>query len=230
MTTKSWTGWLVLVVSLSIPSVLFYQWHSRLDDACRQQESVKLRLASKPFPLSHEKVRLTSPIAAPPEPLAPGAAPVEKAPVIAAAPLPKPPALGGALAAALAALPQPVQQPVVAVKPFARWRDPTLSPFDIRRLEEIRIEQEIASTPLRPDAQPQAARRPKPRPSAEKAVELQGIIYIDEGNHSAIVNGETVQEGQVIKTPAGAVKVLSITAQQVQFSLQGRRFIKSVSK
>lgn len=228
MATKSSIGWLILVVALAIPEALFYQWQSRMEEASRQGGSVKVRIESKRFPPSDERTRLVNPMTAPPAESTPAPVPAEKAPAAAAPALPDSPAVGGALAAALVALPKPEPQPAPEVKAFAEWRDPTLSPYDIRRIEETKID--ILARAEEAVAEKQRALRPKPKPSAQKSVVLQGIIYIDEGHHSAIVNNETVHEGEVIRTPAGLVQVLSITAQQVQFRHQGQRFYMSVNK
>ena len=149
----------------------------------------------------------------------------------AAAPAPpSPPAVGGSLAAGLASLPAPALPPAPEVPAFVEWRDPTLSPHDVQRLEEIRSEKERTIIAMHDQAGKPKAPRSKPKPSPQKCLTLQGIIYIDDSNRSAIVNGEIIHEGQVLKTPAGPVQVLGITPQQVQFSHQGRRFSMSVNQ
>lgn len=233
MATKTTVGWLVLAFVLAVPAALFYQWQSRVGDAQRKERDAKVRIGDSRLFSSASQKRLANPIAPPQGAASPATAssPPASVPAVgmALAAAPERPA-SGSLAAALAALPAPPLVSPPLGNAFAHWRDPTLSPLDIKRIEEKNIEIEIVKMEAEDARKKIRATRRAPRPTAERCIELQGIVFIDESNHKAFVNGEIVSEGQVIKTAAGPVKVLSITPRQVSFSHKGRRFLMSFGR
>jgi hypothetical protein len=201
MAPRNPVGWLILILGLAVPVLLFHGWQSRIQKTQRQQAQQRVRLRPAGFPSAVQGQRLSNPYQEPAQ----------------------------ALPLAVAVLPAPALAAALAAPAFAEWRDPTLSPFDILRIEEDKIEKEIAKREIEEEKE-RPAPRPKPKPSAEKLIALQGIIYVDAGNRAAIVNGETVREGQVIPTKAGPVKVRGISPEQVQFEHGGKRFKKSLSE
>jgi hypothetical protein len=214
MAPRNPVGWLILILGLAVPVLLFHAWQSRLQKTQRQQAQQRVRLKPAGFPSAVQGQRLSNPLQEP------AAAPPPESPV---------PESAQALPLAVAVLPAPALVAALAAPAFAQWRDPTLSPFDILRIEEDKIEKEVAKRDIEEEKE-RLIPRPKPKPSAEKLIALQGIIYVDAGNRAAIVNGEIFREGQAIPTKAGPVKVRGISPEQVQFEHGGKRFRRSLDE
>jgi len=237
MTTKGWVG-LVLLFTVAVPGVMFYQWYAHLDKAQKRELSLKVRSRipdGGPFASSPNKNKLVNPIAA--ETQSPAAAPgaAESAPsapdggqgpavlagqAFSAANVPAasaPQDVRASTTSLPSALPAASSAP--AVNPFLAWRDPTLSRYDMERLARMNMH------PSRPTAKLPKKLPPKPR--VEDTIHLQGIVSNPEGGgNRAIVNGESVGEGAMV----GKVKVLRITPQTVVFGCDKIRFSKSVNR
>ncbi|OGS41428.1 MAG: hypothetical protein A3J82_06300 [Elusimicrobia bacterium RIFOXYA2_FULL_69_6] len=115
------------------------------------------------------------------------------------------------------------------INAFLAWRDPTLSPYDQVRIEQIEVERQIRLQDLQEAAEQKTRPVRKPQVQIEKMIDLQGIVSAG-GTNKAIVNNEVVGEGDTIKTSAGAVRVVRITTQGVGFAFKDKRFNKSVSR
>jgi hypothetical protein len=228
MATKSSVGWLILAFALAVPGVLFYQWYTHLDLEKKKALGIKVRLQDTGlFQSSPKKDKLVNPIA----------------PVAVPIPIPVPVAVSSTPAAvpdneqvATAAPPPtddlevPKASSAPAANSFLAWRDPTLSPHDQVRIEQLELEKQIRIDELKAAAEHKAAPVRKPPVQIEKLVDLQGIVSTPESGNRAIVNGEVVSEGDLVKTSAGPVKVLRITTQAVGFAYKDKRFNKSVNR
>jgi hypothetical protein len=221
-------GWVILVVALAVPGVLFYSWWShlkadreksvaakargRVPDGGVFQPSPNVRLVNPMAPAS-STAALAAPILASVAPVAPVAA-VEPAEAAAlAAEIPAPPA-----ASSGTALGPPLK------------RDPMLSPSELARVLEEEDARRRADADLK-RIREQAHNGSRPRaPKArdpKSLVRLQGIISVDEG-FKAIVNGAVFGAGETV---AGTkVKIVKITELTVTFDYLGTRFSKGVSR
>ena len=248
MATKSSVGWLILAFALAVPGVLFYQWYTHLDLEKKKALSMKVRLSETGlFQSSPKKDRLVNPLPPPAQPQ-PAAVQPAAASTAAAAGLPAAAPVAGAVPP-LTAAPAPTAAPALepqapaapaadaAVAPstgsqitaFLAWRDPTLSPYDQVRIEQIELERQIRLQDLQEAKEQQARPVRKPQVQIERLIDLQGIVSAG-GVNKAIVNNEVVGEGDTIKTSAGAVRVVRITTQGVGFAFRDKRFSKSVSR
>ena len=230
-TNRSSLSWLILVLALLIPGFLFYNWWSRMDRARKHDLNVKVRtrLGDTPFAGGGApKTKLTNPMAA--------ADPAAVAPLPGAA-APSAPAQAAAQAGEPqqpSAVPAPEQPPAAPVEPpqdaapavVVPQRDPTLSPYDVVRIERKLLEEQIRLREIDEAANKKVRKKLPPKdPDPRTLVDLQGIVETMDGN-KAIVNGEMVTEGDLI----GKVKVLKITSQGVVFGFKNQRFTKSVNK
>ncbi len=226
MTTKSTVGWLILAFSLIVPGMIFYQWYVHTNDVRMHDLNVKVRSRlpeGGPFAIPPSQNKPITPI---PEissaPVA-AAAEVSAVPAAVSEDKPEPPAPE-------AAVPAPsVQASSAPAIDFHSWRDPTLSPYDKILMERLEMERQLKIHELQ-DASHKARRSSAQKESGLssiiKRLDLQGIVSKPGGGNSAIVNGQAVQEGDLI----GEVKVLRITPQKVVFSYKNRRFIKSLNQ
>lgn len=231
-------AWLVLAAALAVPGFLFYRWWSHLDTESKKQLNMKVR---KRLPADEalfrgapQADRLTNPMAqqtavstatlaaATTETLSAAMDPVTgyvAAPGDAAAP-----GLSSVEAAAstgvFTATPEQALVPLAVIT-----RDPTLSPYDVARLEQMAQEKALREQELRDELARSKAPKVRYEPDPRTKVDLQGIVSTDEGE-KAIVNGEVVAAGDVVS----GVKVVQITPKAVVFSYKGKRFSKMISK
>ena len=256
MATKSPAGWIILVLVLAVPGVLFYHWYTHLDQAQKKALNMRVRIHdSGLFPSSNNKHKLVNPIAAAhqqdsaPAPKTAAAAasvavssvatvaapqPAAAAVAFATQPAPGAPAVtpgGGALPTSAT----PATSPTLVVDPpapsFLTWKDPTLSPYDHVRIKKMELDEQLRQQELRDAALHQKPKHQiKRTPPVEYSIDLQGIVSTAESGNRAIVNGEVVGPGDTLKTQAGPVKVLRITTQGVVFLHQNRKFSKTVSR
>lgn len=207
-------GWLLLVAVLAVPSFLFYSWRAR----SKQQAAAEI--VQEPAPSNiftqHEKDQSAR---RQPDVTARQGAPA------AAQPEPRPPAAGPVVLLATAAV-QPVQADTGAaqavsvpaqLKPVSYYtpkgdRDPTLSPADYSRMQELELQR------LETERLQRLAERRKPKtPQFESRLRLQGIV----GN-AAIINGEMYSVGQTIY----GARIIKIGANYVIGEYKGRKFRK----
>lgn len=238
---RSAAAWLVLAAALAVPGFLFYRWWSHLDAESKKQLNMKVRKRLPAdetlFKGAPDDARLTNPMAqdaaVSTAPAALSAGATEAA--LAAAQVPLSPqdalilqaqGLGAAPAAADPAASteavhvEPVLEPLAAIT-----RDPTLSPYDVTRLEQLALEKAIREQELRDELSIRTRPKVRYEPDPRTKVELQGIVSTEEGE-KAIVNGEVVGAGDLIS----GIKVLQITPRGVVFIYKGKRFTKTISK
>ena len=103
-------------------------------------------------------------------------------------------------------------------------RDPTLSPYDIFKLQQAELEKNMKQEEVHEAAAP--ARRVRREPPIENSISLQGIIATPDEGNKAIINGEMVSQGDMV----GPVKILKITSQAVYFQYKKKKFVKTVSR
>jgi hypothetical protein len=242
-------GWVILVVALAVPGVLFYNWWShlkaerektvaakargRVPDGGVFQSSPNAKLVNPMTPVAS-----TGTLAAPPAPAAasattPALAQPAQAATIAGTPASGSPSVAAAAAAApaVAVVPPALSFSSMTATSQPLKRDPTLSPFDQVRL----VEEEEAKRKAADDlAAMQAAKNnhgkhgPKPPKDPRTLVDLQGIISNTDSGFKAIVNNEVMSVGEfVIGT---RIKIIKITDLGVTFDFQGKRFVKGVSQ
>jgi hypothetical protein len=239
-------GWVILVVALAVPGVLFYNWWSHLKVEREKTVAAKARgrVPDGGVFQSSPNAKLVNPMApvvstAPVQPIV--VQPVLVQPVRAATTAsPAGEAQAGAglavVAAAAAAPSIPAVPPALSFSSMTASaqplkRDPTLSPFDQVRL----VEEEEAKRKAADDlAAMQAAKNgrgrkgPKPPKDPRTLVDLQGIISNTDSGFKAIVNNEVMGVGEFV---AGTrIKIVKITDLGVTFDLQGKRFVKGVSQ
>ncbi|MDD5305304.1 MAG: hypothetical protein PHS14_19580 [Elusimicrobia bacterium] len=241
-------GWVILVIALAVPGVLFYNWWSHLKTDRERTVAAKARgrvpeggvfqsspnaKLVNPMTPSVSTEAATSPVAA-----STGAA--HAAPAAAAAPAQE--ARAATLAApavaetAAGAVPPAGGAPATAFSSATATapplkRDPTLSPFDQVRI----IEQEEARRKAAEDLEnmkraKQEGRRPKKIRAVDPAtlVNLQGIVSNPESGFKAIVNDEVLGAGEFVGNTK--IKIIKITDLGVTFEHQGKRFSKGVSR
>lgn len=209
-------GWVILVVALAVPGILFYNWWSRLKVEREKAVAVKARGRVPDggvFQISPSSSKLVNPMTLIVPTVSTGAAAKAAAP---AAEL---------KAAVWIVSTEPVSTAAVSIAVVSTLkRDPMASPFDLVRLKEkedaVRLAQERLET------ERQGARRAGRRPAPETSIELQGIISNPAGESQAIINNEVFGVGESV----GKFRVLRITAAGVTFEYQGRRFTKSIDR
>lgn len=219
-------GWVILVVALAVPGVLFYNWWSHLK--AEREKSVAAK--------AHGRVpeggvfQAASPNAKLVNPMTPAVSTdTAPAPVAAGG---TPPAAASDAQAAVSATPAPAPIPaaastVAAAAPLKR--DPTMSPLDAVRIaqeEEARRRAAEDLANLNAGRQARVTRKVKNNPV--DTLELQGIISNPESGFKAIVNNEVVGVGEMIGSTG--IKVLKINDLGVTFLYQGKRFSKGVSR
>jgi len=229
-------GWVILVVALAVPGVLFYNWWSHLKAEREKTVAAKARgrVPDGGVFQSSPNAKLVNPmapvvstdtVAAPPlassttasVPETAAAAPVQAAAVE--------PLAGDA--PAVAATPAALSFSSAAAAALPLKRDPTLSPFDQVRLLEEEEAKRAAAEALANLNKP-VKRGKKAPPDPRKQVELQGIISNTDSGFKAIVNNEVMSAGEFV---AGTrIKIIKITDLGVTFDFQGKRFVKSVSQ
>jgi hypothetical protein len=246
-TARGGLGWVILVIALAVPGVLFYNWWSHLKADREKAVAAKARgrVPEGGVFQSSPNAKLVNPMApavstasaAEPAVVSTGSAP---APVAAAAPAAPVAPAASAVPDASAATPAaadaaPVsggQTPAFALSTstvVALKRDPTLSPFDLVRI----LEEEEAKRKAAEDLE--RAKNVKVRgPRKQRAVDpttqinLQGIVSNPDSGFKAIVNDEVLGVGELVgKT---GIKIVKISDLGVTFLYQGKKFSKGVSR
>lgn len=233
-------GWVILVIALAVPGVLFYNWWSGLK--AEREKAVAAKARGR---VPEGGVFQSSPNAKLVNPMAPSvstAAASEPAVIAAedasAAAVTAP----GVVAAASAAEPPPVAaEPAVSTEPAASFsastttiiplkRDPTLSPFDHVRLLEEEEARRKAAEDLANASRARAPRAPqKPKPvNPATLVNLQGIVSNPQSGYKAIVNDEVLGVGEYVGSTR--IRIVKITDLGVTFNFQGKTFSKGVSR
>jgi len=229
---KGGLGWVILVVALAVPGVLFYNWWSHLKADREKAVAAKARGrvpeggVFQPSP-NDKLVNPMTPAASTETATAALSASTEAAAAVAASPA----------AAAPAPTPEPAAEAPVAAPPAASTataaalplkRDPTLSPFDQVRLLEEEEARRAAAEALAAAARPKRGSKAKAAVNPITLVELMGIISNAESGFKAIVNNEVLGVGEFIGSTK--IKVVKITDLGVTFDYKGKRFSKSVSQ
>ena len=238
-------GWVILVIALAVPGVLFYNWWSHLKADREKAVAAKARgrVPEGGVFQSSPNAKLVNPMApavstaAAAEPVASSTEAAHPADAVAApAGAPDPSAVPAAAAATIAASSAApsdqgettaVAMSSSTVVPLKR--DPTLSPFDLVRI----LEQEEAKRRAAEDlananrARVRGPRKPKVVDPAS-LVNLQGIVSNPDSGFKAIVNDEVLGVGEFVGSTK--VKIVSITDLGVTFVYQGKRFSKGVSR
>jgi len=109
-------------------------------------------------------------------------------------------------------------------------RDPTLSPYDYFKLEQIELEKMIMQTEVKiipRDAPVRRVKRVIRLTPIHRVVQLQGIISTDQGK-KAIVNDEMYSTGDVFMIGKREVKIIKIAVEKVYFQHKKKRFSKSL--
>ncbi len=219
-------GWMILIVALAVPGVLFYNWWSHLKSDREKALAAKARgrVPDRGVFQSSPNAKLVNPMTpavSTTAAAAPAALSANAVPAVSAAAEPQ--------EASPAATAEPFSSSAVALPPLKR--DPMLSPSDRVHL----IEEEEAKRRAAEDlAAMQAAKnnrgkkRPKPAIDPQSMVELQGIVSNPESGYRAIVNNEVVGVGQFIGRTK--IKIIKITDLGVTFDYQGKKFSKGVSR
>jgi hypothetical protein len=238
---KGSAGWLILVAALAVPGFLFYNWWSNQSAANRAELEKRVRNRLPPgtpmFNSQPAQEKLDNPLG---QAEASAAAPAAQASTssVQAAALPvtassAPVVVEPAPAAVPVPVPVPADAPAGSVgvaestETFvALARAPTLSPYDMVRIEQASLERELRRRELAEGVQVTRKRevRKIERP-VENDIDLQGIVSTDEGQ-KAIINGEMVAEGELVR----GAKIVKITSTAVVFMHRGRRFSKTISQ
>ena len=221
----------VLLLVLVLPVGGFFYWQKQQQSKRRAAMKAAAAAASSAgmFQGAPPAATAAAPAAAPGA--APAAAPAQMANAAAptaapaASPAGKPTQDAPASAApAVAAADAPVSTGAVASL-FApkSQRDPMQSVAERQTLEVLRTRETLGKELAARAAREAQSLNRKKRPAVESTVVLQGIMEI-QGRLTALVNGEMVSKGQVIR----GVKIVNISLTSVTFESKGKRFTKSV--
>lgn len=223
-------GWVILVIALAVPGVLFYNWWSGLKADREKAVAAKARgrVPEGGVFQSSPNAKLVNPMA----PAVSTAAAAEPAAASAAAPAAVTPAAAAepqAAAAAPAASTEPAASFASSTAVIPLKRDPTLSPFDMVRLLEEEEARRKAAEDLA-NASKVKVRGPRKAVAVDPAslVNLQGIVSNPESGFKAIVNDEVLGVGEFIGNTK--IKIVKITDLGVTFNFQGKKFSKGVSR
>lgn len=232
-------GWVILVIALAVPGVLFYNWWSGLKADREKAVAAKARgrVPEGGVFQSSPNAKLVNPMA-PAVSTAAAAEPAGTAvPADASAATIASPA---AVPAAAAEPPAVEAAPAAATGPEASFsvsssaviplkRDPTLSPFDMVRLLEEEEARRKAAEDLA-NASKVKVRGPRKPVVVDPAslINLQGIVSNPESGFKAIVNDEVLGVGEFIGNTK--IKIIKITDLGVTFNFQGKKFSKGVSR
>lgn len=226
--TRGGFGWVILVVALAVPGVLFYNWWSHLK--AEREKTVAAKARGR---VPEGGVFQSSPNAKLVNPMTPAVSSGTTM-SIAESTTTVQPGLAADTSAQMAA-PSPVvamQTPVVSsttVLVPALKRDPTLSPFDQVRIREaedakIRAAEELERISKSKGRGPRARAAVRP----ETLVNLQGIVSNPDSGFKAIVNDEVLGAGEYIGSTK--IKIVKISDLGVTFEYQGKKFSKGVSR
>ena len=227
-------GWVILVVALAVPGVLFYNWWSHLKADREKTVAAKARgrVPDGGVFQSSPNTKLVNPMtpavstAAAPPPLTsvPAVSAMPAAPQDASAATLTTPPLATAPAAG-ADQPPAISSMTVPALPLKR--DPTLSPFDPDRLVEIDEAKRKAAEDLENMKRPKMQKKAK-AVNPTTLLNLQGIVSNPESGYKAIVNDEVLSAGEYVGSTK--IKIVKINDLGVTFEYQGKRFSKSVSR
>lgn len=234
-------GWVILVIALAVPGVLFYNWWSHLKADREKAVAAKARgrvpeggvFQSSP---NAKLVNPMAPAASTAAVPAPAAAPANAAPAAAPVAVPSAPAVASAAtidAPAASSAPAEGGQTAAFAASTTTFvplkRDPTLSPFDLVRILEEEEARRKAAEDLE-NAKRVRVRGPKKQRAVDPTtqINLQGIVSNPDSGFKAIVNDEVLGVGEFVgKT---GIKIVKITDLGVTFVHQGKRFSKGVSR
>ena len=229
-------GWVILVIALAVPGVLFFNWWSHLKADREKTVAAKARgrvPEGGVFQQSSPNAKLVNPMASAlstgPVTVAASSDASHAAPGLAQAAVLVAPPVAAAPPAALGATSPSVSSSTAAALPLKR--DPTLSPFDqVRILEEEEARRKAAEELENMKRAKAEGRRPHKAPARDPKtlVELQGIISNPETGFKAIVSGEVVGAGEYVGNTK--IRVVKITDLGVTFEYQGKKFSKGVSR
>jgi len=94
------------------------------------------------------------------------------------------------------------------------------------RLQRIEMENNLRQKALLSALENAKHNARKKKRDALLNIHLQGVISNAKGSNRAIVNGQSVREGQTV----GGVKVLRITQEGVVFGYKGKKFSRTISR
>jgi len=230
-------GWVILVIALAVPGVLFFNWWSHLKADREKAVAAKARgrVPEGGVFTSSPNAKLVNPMT---PATAPAATPVAATPVSAAplaTPAPAqastqvlPDAAPAGAAEAPAAPAAPAASTTTAAAPLKR--DPTLSPFDQVRLLEEEEARAKAARDLAEASRPRSGGKRGPAPVRDPSalINLQGIVSNPDSGFKAIVNDEVLGVGDLVGNTK--IKIVKITDLGVTFDFRGKRFSKGVSR
>lgn len=241
-------GWVILVIALAVPGVLFYNWWSHLKADREKAVAAKARgrvpeggvftsspnakLVNPMTPASAPAATTASASPADAQAASPAATLVSVAPQ--ATPSPAQAAtsvVSGAAAVApgaLGAAEVPAASSMTVAAPLKR--DPTLSPFDQVRLLEEEEAKARAARDLAEASRPRSGSKRGPAPVRDPStqINLQGIVSNPDSGFKAIVNDEVLGAGELVGNTK--IKIVKITDLGVTFEFRGKRFSKGVSR
>ncbi|MDE2512407.1 MAG: hypothetical protein KGL74_14875 [Elusimicrobia bacterium] len=248
-------GWLILAAALAVPGFLFYNFYSHLkadrekgvaakarsraaEGSVFQTQPASLRVAVVQASTAAAVGTAALPTGATPNPAPHPMAAVPAVPAAPAAPVnPTAPAAVNAApgGAGSSAFRNPGGVAVSSAPVLTLSRDPMMSPMDLVREREAELERERNEEAIRRARE--EGNRPhrkavRKEPPIDTRIELQGIIARPDGDNMAIVNGNTVNPGEMISVDgyAAKVKVLRITSSEVTFEYKNKHFKKSVNE
>ncbi|MDP3543829.1 MAG: hypothetical protein Q8T11_15280 [Elusimicrobiota bacterium] len=231
-------GWVILVIALAVPGVLFYNWWSGLKAEREKAVAAKARgrVPEGGVFQSSPNAKLVNPMAPAVSTAAaaePAAGPADAAGVIPAAAA-EPPAALPPPAPAVDAAPVASTESAAAFAASSTTilplkRDPTLSPFDMVRLLEEEEARRKAAEDLANASKFRNRAPAKPKAvNPTSLVNLQGIVSNPDSGFKAIVNDEVLGVGDFIGDTK--IRIIKITDLGVTFNYQGKKFTKGVSR
>lgn len=251
MNERGSAQWLILLLVLAVPGAMFFYWYSNLNAESKRKLEAKVRnrMPGGVFSEPPKGDKFVNPIADSTTASTDTASGLQQSSGSVAGltqdavspPSSDPSSIGSnsqlasdplAALKALdtgAALAQASPAPAPVAGGIAIARDPTLSPYDLIRVEQLAFEKQLKAMEVLnagKEAKEQNRQPKKVEPPIEDSIDLQGIVSTPDGGEKAIVNGEVVGEGEFV----GAAKVLRITGSSVIFTHKGRRFSKAISK
>lgn len=234
-------GWVILVIALAVPGVLFFNWWSHLKADREKAVAAKARgrvpeggvFQSSP---NAKLVNPMAPAASTAAVAAPAAAHADAVPVAAPVAAPSAPAVASAAtidAPAASSAPAEGGQAAAFAVSTATFvplkRDPTLSPFDLVRILEEEEARRKAAEDLANASKVKRRGPGKPKVvDPTSLINLQGIVSNPDSGFKAIVNDEVLGVGEFIGNTK--VKIVKITDLGVTFLYQGKKFSKGVSR
>lgn len=232
--TRGGLGWVILVVALAVPGVLFYNWWSHLKAEREKAVAAKARnrVPDGGVFQSSPNIPLVNPMTPAVSTGIVAATPAAVSTETSSAVPPVAPVLTPVAASVASPAPgvAPAFSSSTATAPPLR-RDPTMSPFDQIRLAEIEEGKRRAAEELENMKRTkQVSGRPRKAVVRDPSsmINLQGIVSNPESGFKAIVNDEVLSVGEMIGNTK--IKIVKITDLGVTFQYQGKRFSKGVSR